>query len=346
MHPINPTNQVRIEALQRFGYTEREAAFLCLAGLHSGYFLRRQYVQFLGKSAGGTAAALIDRALALEHVKACTYAAHTHIYHLCSRPFYAALGQRENRNRRDRRPLTMKIKLMTLDFVLNHREYTYLVTEQEKFEYFTAGRNVDAESLPATTFHAGGGTPSTVRYFVDKFPIYTGPVQPTGVSEPAFCYVDAGATSVSGFETYLFRYRSLFESLPQFNVVYVAARPLLFGAAERLFRRFAGQSWSRNGAEAPAVNNDLRAYFEARCLYERGELASFDRAKLLRFRDQRDRFSGSETETQYAQWRSCHERKATGGFTSSPEATAALGGSFSVCLLTHSYDLFGSLTLF
>ncbi len=33
----------RIAALKGLGYTEREAAFLCLAALHGGYFLRRQY---------------------------------------------------------------------------------------------------------------------------------------------------------------------------------------------------------------------------------------------------------------------------------------------------------------
>ena len=48
------TNAERIQALQRLGYTEREAAFLCLAALHGGYFLRRQYAQFLGREDGGT----------------------------------------------------------------------------------------------------------------------------------------------------------------------------------------------------------------------------------------------------------------------------------------------------
>jgi len=40
MSQIPLTNEARHEALQRFGYTEREARFLCLAALHGGYFLR------------------------------------------------------------------------------------------------------------------------------------------------------------------------------------------------------------------------------------------------------------------------------------------------------------------
>ena len=42
------TGDERIARLEELGYTEREAAFLVLAALHSGYFLRRQYQEFLG----------------------------------------------------------------------------------------------------------------------------------------------------------------------------------------------------------------------------------------------------------------------------------------------------------
>ena len=46
------TNTERIQALMGFGYTEREAAFLCIASLHGGFFLRRQYSQFTGTAPG------------------------------------------------------------------------------------------------------------------------------------------------------------------------------------------------------------------------------------------------------------------------------------------------------
>jgi hypothetical protein len=35
------------ELLESVGYTEREAAFLYLVAVHSGYFLRRQYSHFI-----------------------------------------------------------------------------------------------------------------------------------------------------------------------------------------------------------------------------------------------------------------------------------------------------------
>src|SRR4051812_33255271 len=96
------TSQERIAALQRLGYTERESAFLCLAALHGGFFLRRQYAQFIGRQVGGTVAELVRKALAHGHATSVTGCHNTKVYHLSSRPFYAALGQEDNRNRRTR----------------------------------------------------------------------------------------------------------------------------------------------------------------------------------------------------------------------------------------------------
>ncbi len=112
MTQLAMTNLERQAALERFGYSEREAHFLCLAGLHSGYFLRRQYVDFLGGQDGGNVTQLIEKVLDLSHAEAATYRANTHIYHLSARPFYAALGQEDNRNRRRKELFTIKAKLM------------------------------------------------------------------------------------------------------------------------------------------------------------------------------------------------------------------------------------------
>ena len=38
--------------LEPFGYTTRQAQFLALVALHGGYFLRRQFVAFTGRTHG------------------------------------------------------------------------------------------------------------------------------------------------------------------------------------------------------------------------------------------------------------------------------------------------------
>ena len=102
MSQVQMTTEERTRALTRFGYTGSEAGFLCMAGLHGGYFLRRQYAEFLGRQDGGTVGQLIEKALDLGHAHASTYGGRTQVYHLSARPFYAALGQGDNRNRRRR----------------------------------------------------------------------------------------------------------------------------------------------------------------------------------------------------------------------------------------------------
>src|SRR5436305_11955927 len=118
-------------ALVRLGYSEREAEFLRKVALHGGYFLRRQYCQFLDKRVGGTAAALIEKIIDRAHGRVTTYANNTQVYHLSARPFYASLGQEDNRNRRERQPITINTKLMSLDYVLAHSDREFLPTEQE-----------------------------------------------------------------------------------------------------------------------------------------------------------------------------------------------------------------------
>ena len=49
--------------LQRLGYNEQEAAFLHLVAIHSGYFIRRQYADFLGQKRGRPDTVLVEKVL-------------------------------------------------------------------------------------------------------------------------------------------------------------------------------------------------------------------------------------------------------------------------------------------
>jgi len=341
------THQERIEALRAFGYSEREATFLCLAALHGGYFLRRQYCQFLGKETSGSAAALIERAVAKEHVKVSTYANSTHVYHLCTRPFYAALGQVDNRNRRDRQPTTIKNKLMGLDFVLAHPENQYLATEQEKVDYFSGSLKIAPAALPAKLYPSAKTDAVTSRYFVDKYPIFI-TATTTDLPSPkvSFCFVDEGLMTVSRFETYLDQYGELFRILRGFHVVYIATRPLLFQAAERTFQHlFGNQTNPADGQSKDSRVTRMLEYFEARHLYESKQFTSFDRAKLIRFRDQRQEFLGPETEALFERWRAGSDRTLR-EIPIENSGQRATGGTFSTCHLEHNYDFFGTLTTF
>jgi hypothetical protein len=339
MSQVRLTHSERIQALERFGYTEREARFLCLAALHGGYFLRRQYGEYLQKAVGGTAAALIEKILSNDHAQVATFVSNTHVYHLSARPFYAALGQEDNRNRRMRQPLTVKNKLMGLDFVLAHPHHEYLATEQEKLDYFERTLQVDRASLPVKRYASRGQV--TDRYFIEKYPIFLSAAGREAVPPVvSFCFVDAGMGTVAGFWTFLHQYQRIFAALREFQVIYVATTDYLFPAAAAAFRRF-----SKPGVAvlADPQNARMLAYFEARNRYETKQWDFFDRAKLIRLREERQEFSGAKYDALYEQW------KGKGAQEMSPDpATAELvktssWGTFSTYLLRQNYDLFGTL---
>jgi hypothetical protein len=276
-----------------------------------------------------------------------TFAHNTRIYHLCTRPLYRALGQEDNRNRRERQPLTIKNKLMGLDFVLAHSAQQFLVTEQEKVDYFTGALNVDVATLPAKLFRSRSREATTTRYFVDKYPIFLPAATSDTSPVVSFCFVDEGLTTASRFETYLHQYSPLFAALPRFHVIYVAATQAPFQWAERTFERFlVRRNDHKNSRSLDPVIGQMLDHFAARERFESKDLAAFDRSKLIRFRNDREQFSGEKYEFLYAAWK-------TGGKAAvlpilAPERRPEVESQamFSTYVLRHNYDFFGTLTTF
>jgi hypothetical protein len=189
------TNRRRIEALRAFGYTPREAAFI---GVKRG---RPDHV-------------LVRKAVALGHCASRPLPGGGRLHHLASRPLFAALGEPDNRNRRPRPPAGVLRNLMRLDFAVEHRDLDFLVTEREKVAHFLALPGVEAADLPVRIYRSRSSPSETRRRFVDKTPVFLRPADGDGSAATGFCYVEAGASSVAGFETLMNQYRSLLARLP------------------------------------------------------------------------------------------------------------------------------------
>jgi hypothetical protein len=343
---IARTNDERIKALEHIGYSEPEAGFLCLAALHGGYFLRRQFAYFLGRQDGGTVTQLTQKALAQNHVRTSTWRQNTQLYHLCARPFYEALGQGDNRNRRPREVPAIKNKIMALDFVLAHRQAQFLATEQEKLDYFVGQLQLELATLPSKGYQSTPSGVTTTRYFVDKYPIFVTPKSQDGESPlTSFCFVDEGMVSLSRFETYLAQYRPLLISLSTFHLVYVAADRNHFSGARTMFERFLTRGpVSSNGRDSDREIERLLAYFKARRLYEQQQFASFDRAQLIGLRQAQDEFLGPDHEALYAKWQATCDGAIREILGAKRASTDPLRGTFSTYFLEHDYALFGSTT--
>jgi hypothetical protein len=126
-----------IDSLTGFGYSEREAAFLYLVAVHSGYFLRRQFNQFVARERGAIATHFLKRAASLNHVTATPCGEGRFIYHVADRKLYGLVGLPGSQGRRIKSPREVLRRLMLLDYVLLHigRE-RFLETQQAKREFF------------------------------------------------------------------------------------------------------------------------------------------------------------------------------------------------------------------
>ncbi len=204
------------------------------------------------------------------------------IYHVGAKPFFTAIGEEDNRNRRWRRPYPIKLKLMGLDFVLAHRQHHYLATEGEKLDYFVGTLGLNRSFLPQRVYRSRYRQVSAVSPGASRAP---SPVV-------GLCYVDGSIGKPSGSDTYLAQYKDLFSRLERFGIIYIAGDERMFPKAERIFGRLCG-----NGPRAVYVPRDreierLREHFRARDLFERRETSSFGKAGLDRLREELTEFGG------------------------------------------------------
>src|SRR5437867_4805689 len=206
----------RTEAIQNvFGYPLDEARFLCPAALHSGYFLRRQFLDFVGGTKGWKDVAFLNRLKAHGHCRVTFFRHSRMVYHLSAKPLYEAIGEKDNRNRREHQPSTIKNKIMGLDYVLEHPDYHYLATEREKLDYFVHTGKITPEDLPARLYSSPHGHDPKAKHFVESYPIFL-PAPVEGAAQVHFCYVDEGLQTTDRFATYMNQYGRLYAALSDF----------------------------------------------------------------------------------------------------------------------------------
>jgi hypothetical protein len=222
-----------IASLESIGYLEREASFLYLVAVHSGYFLRRQYHRFAGRTGGTLFEQLLRKARQRRHIRVIECGHGWHLYHLTSKPVYEALGRRDSQNRRIKGDAHIKSRLMALDFVLANLRANLLEDEASKVDFFTTQCGVANKLLP----HSYAGR---LMYFPDGFPIC---VSNTGV--PRFTFFDEGQVTATRFERFLRQYQTLFEALGQFELIYVADTDSGSQRATVIFNRFLPAERSR-----------------------------------------------------------------------------------------------------
>ena len=255
------------------------------AALHAGYFLMRQ----MAPKGGTVATRFHKRVLAFHHAKATTGACNARLYHLCGKSLYRALDQENNRHRRAHNPFHVRAKLIGLDYVIEHPDFQFLPTEQEKVAFFD-GLNIPRSLFPTRTYTGKQG--ETDRYFIEKYPVRIDPA----TRQVAFCFVDDGTYSELSFDTWLINHTKIIQAIPGAQVIFVSDNPGRFHRAQKTFaQRFILP-------HAMFDQRQILAYFEMRKDVEIKGLAGRSQAQMDTWKGLRKTFTGSRIEDQYAAW--------------------------------------------
>jgi hypothetical protein len=290
------TNE-HITAIQGLGYTPDEARFLYVVATHSGYFLPRQFIAFTGTNWGKRSQVFAEK---LEKRGLATWREYPDIggvYHLFSKRLYRVIDRENLRNRRAHSTEFIRTRLLLLDFVIANQEPEYLETEQDKVRFFCNELGIPKKALPAKAYEGTSTPEPTLRYFVDKFPLFLDSSTRSPSAVVTLSYVDPGQSSLTGFANHLNAYLPLFRHLASFRFFYIAGSSMHFVRAEKCFSSLVG------AAMRATVSSDLVRYLRLRLAWDQKEYGTLSADEIEWLDHASQVFSGRETEALYQAWR-------------------------------------------
>jgi len=285
-----------LEALKALGYTEEEARFLYIVATHSGYFVARQFLAFTGAHWGKRTTSFWNKLHTQKHARTECFPKSGVIYHLFSRRLYRQIGREHLRNRREHEIEYIHRRVGILDFVLTHRQCNYLETEPEKVSYFCDQLKIPNHCLPSKIYHGQPTSQPTVRYFVDKFPMF---LDSSSSLPPVvtFTYIQGAEAHLSELIHHLEAYLALFRELSEFRFLYLARTDSHFDKARELFNALVTIPLQSD------ASGDILRYFQIRKAWDLKQYPSLTDGELI-FRNQAQRrFSGERFEHLYRGWK-------------------------------------------
>ncbi len=290
-----PHLQQRAVALEALGWTGRDAEWLALVCLHSGVFLRAQYLAFLGRGHREPATRFVERYRAWCGRQAGRRApverawrGSTRLCMVAPRALYRALGAEHVRHRREASPAVVLRRLLSLDYVLERPAAPWLATEAEKVAALTAAGAPEG-ALPRRVYR--GRRDSRRRYFAHKLPLALDAARAT------FVFVQAEDVTPSGVRTWGETHAGLWAALGAagraVEVVVVGRDPERLAAAEPVLAGWTRAPAAPDAAAERPGEAERRAEAElaaVRAAVARGDLAALEayggiNGALARMRD-------------------------------------------------------------
>lgn len=299
------TGDDRVDAVAKFGFTERQARFLVTVMLHSGVCLQRQYAAFAGIRHGQKTrkffAKLVKLGFAVEY--ACRHN-RGHLYHVRAKPLYRAIDQTDSRHRRPLSAACVVENLGFLDALLSSPSVVWLGTSNDVRVHLSSLAGVSPEQLdPFLTDDLRSTRAIRGR-------------MATGIDLSGrwvFLYVPTD-TRIEGFHTFVQRHAAVLARLPSWTVRVVFQPPL--GNTDR----YVGTFKLAIASVRPEVLKDLQSYFKQRRAHtlERAEI--YDEEGYY---TAREAFRAPRFQVLYQRW------SAQGDGVFEPISTDAISDAFS-----------------
>ena len=287
---------VHTAALQAFGYTEEEARFLYLVATHSGYFVARQFLGFAGVQWGKRTTLFWNKLQSNKHARTGSMPRHRAVYHLFARKLYRQLGRENLRNRRRHELEYIQTRIAILDFVLANPSLSYLETEGDKVAFFGRDLNIETRHLPSKTYLGRRTIQPTVRYFVDRFPMFLSDAD-SRAKIVTFSFIQGSEANLSAFVHHLQSYSTLFRELREFRFLYLSRIDAHFAKARELFHALVTVPLESNPAD------DLLRYFAIRKAWDLHQYGLLSEADLAFRNVSKERFAGERFEHFYRAWK-------------------------------------------
>jgi len=287
---------VRIERIRGLGYTDSEARFLYIVAVFSGYFTLEQFRAFTGASYWKRPSSFAEKLVDHGHARICGQARRGSLFHLFSRTIYGQMEKDSLRNRKRHSLGFMRTRLVLLDFVLANQDLAYFETEQDKVNFFCQELGISKEYLPATVNEGATPDQKTIRYFVDKFPLFLSPPLQGVSAVVTFSYLDVGLERPSAFASHLAAYQPLFRQLNGLRFLYIATQEAYFHGVAGHF-----QSIVRRPLE-PDLSSEILRYWIRR-KWDNHEYIIPVTEDLEFLKDARERFRAENIERLYKSWR-------------------------------------------
>jgi hypothetical protein len=281
--------------LRSLGFTPRQADFLYLVGTNTGVFTAEHFNLFCGVARGASQTRLLDRleqhnfALRINLGRGQKNS-RTQLFHIRHKAFYTAIMCSDSRLRRGMSYALIRQRIQFLDYIVTYAHNEFLGTEDDKVEYFSNQLSLPLSLLPSHRWRSKKTALSTLRYFPERFPIFTSATD-TGHTT-GIVYGEDPTAEFRAYRNFMTTNREFFAAIPALHIVYISPSSRRRELAQALLTSTFSDSRT-------VETSDLQRYFDLRKRLERANGEPLQREDYAFWSHARKLFATPQYEQMY-----------------------------------------------